>query len=250
VQASVAPTPTVRSRELARVEELLALRRPSVVTISGLPGIGKSTLLGAIAERARDAGWYVVGPVTVTGETTIRELLSAVETLEPSAATQTADESARAAGGATDEPAPGSTAASQFVPPVERIAAALEDPPMPVVLLFDGYRPVPDVDEQLAAIFERVRSRQSSTIAVLADREPGLTALGAPAELPLTLGPFDETELRAYLEEATASVEPPLSAAELDSYVADVRSRPDLVDSLTRLFAFLATGTPSKPEPA
>src|SRR5439155_189797 len=131
-----------------------------------------------------------------------------------------------------------SSTTPQFVPPVERAAILLEEQHRPAALLFDGYRPAPEVDKELSTIIGRVRSRQAPIVIILSDREPETTVLGAGAEVHLSLAAFDETELRAYLEDAASGVEPSVSSEELDVYVEMTRARPDLVDSLTRLFEF------------
>jgi hypothetical protein len=252
VRADPASTPTVRSSQLAQVDEVLARQEPAVVTISGAAGIGKSTFLDAVADRAVARGWHVVGDgrrgtkvLAATGETTIVELASAITgDLEPSTAMQSAGESARVAGGGESRsPSTPSTTAS-FLPPIERAAAALEEQSRPVALLFDGYRPPPEVDRELASLVERARSREVTVVVVACDAEPEKTALGSHADLELVLEPFGADELRTYFEKVTAGVEPPLSEEELKAYVRAARTRPDLVNSLTRLFAFIATGTP------
>jgi hypothetical protein len=81
-------------------------------------------------------------------------------------------------------------------------------------------------------------------VVVACDAKPEKTALGSHADLELVLEPFGADELRTYFEKVTADVEPPLSEEELNAYVRAARTRPDLVNSLTRLFAFIATGAP------
>jgi hypothetical protein len=257
VQADEAPTPIVRLSQLAQVEELLARHEPSVVTISGPTGVGKSTFISAIAERAVATGWRVVRrrdepwrPVlSAKAETTMLELASTIaDDLEPSAATQMAGESARTAGGGEGQSSAGASAAAQFLPPIERATAALEGQSRPVAVLFDGYRPSYEVDHELASLFERLRSRGTPTIIVICDRKPEKTVLGSHADLELVLAPFDVDELRAYFCNMTVGVEPELSAEELTAYLDAASRRPELVDSLTRLFAFIATDPQSSLE--
>jgi hypothetical protein len=260
VSAKDAAMVTVRSRELAQVEELLARREPAVVTVSGPTGIGKSTLLSAVGDLALAADWQSVGArrepgtpgLAATAETTMAEIASAiVDELEPWTAARTAGQSARATtanenGSATTAP----SAETQFLPPVERAVTTLEQQHKPVAILFDGYRPSRDVDQQVVAMFDRARSARALTVIVAADREPEKTALGEAADLHIVLGAFAEDDVRAYLDELTAGVEPPLTSAERDVYVDAARQRPDLLDSLARLFGLIAPDSRRAPEEA
>jgi hypothetical protein len=239
VPTDAASTFTVRARELAQVEALLARGVPSVVTISGPAAIGKSTLLGAIAERAAVLGCRVVAagdpaesaPLTATPETTMAEIAAAIVAglgPQPEAATT----------GPLEAGFERATA-DEFLGPARRAAAVLEQLHQPVALLFDGYRPSPEVDHELASMFERLRTANVSVAIVVADKEPERSELGGKADLRLALGAFRDDELHAYLDEITAGVEPPLSARERDVYVGTMRARPELVASLTRLFTFM-----------
>jgi hypothetical protein len=230
--------PLTRRRELEQLERLLELRAPALALICGEDGMGKTRLLAALEERARERRWATVrthdGRSLRIGEsTTEREFLFEVEEF-----VQTPLDRGAAAGHGALATAPAE--------PLHPLVARLQRE-APIVLLIDGFRP----SEALAAgwtaaMLPALRRSETPIVVVVADRADSLEPLRPHADTTVELGALDPGELAGLLRAGGEELVPPLSDDELAVYIDEAGAQPHLLAPLLRVLELVRR--PATPE--
>ena len=203
---------------------------PSVVLISGAAGSGVTTLVAAVAEKARLEGIFggslPNGIAEYDGPAYLRSRLDPEGHLPFQGGANVIEY------------------ASRFV---DRLRRAPEGKQVPTERLYvvDGYRPSPEIDDWFSAMAGALAAGERRGSALLVTgAEDRLTALSQAASQTLGLGPLDTDEVRATLVEAGASLVPTLLPDELDSYVSTASKQPAVLEDLLTLFEFVGLASP------
>jgi hypothetical protein len=219
-----------RGRELNSILSVLNDRRPAVVTLTGGPGMGKTSLIDAVRIRAASRGWQVAGGgehtrLAVDPGTRAEPFRQAVlgSFREP-------DDTRVVRARRADAVAIRGHAA-RFDPFVDELARL-----SPVLLLIDDYRPSPTFAEWFEGSFLRaVRGSRMPVVVLIAPPDPERQLVELATD-PIELDPLDPDVVRAELKRLNAALEPPLGETELEVYVREVNT-PQLLDSLTHVLA-------------
>lgn len=214
------PVPVFRQRELARLDARLQDRRPAFVAICGEAGMGKTTLLRALRERALVRGWRVA-PAAPDDEFGVR----------PTTTEETFCEEVRAMlGGAGDESPDGGI--DSLIEQLCNVA--------PVLVLVDGYRTQPAFAGWFVRTFmERVRGTGESIVVAIAEQPGDVNGLSKAVDQKLSLRPLNRQPIRRYLGSIAQTINPPLEDGEINTYVEETRYHPDVLDSLVRVLRLM-----------
>jgi hypothetical protein len=218
------PTLVARDRELAALDGLLESGEPKLALLQGEDGAGKSSMLRAVEDLARQRGWAAVRSrddrsLRIGASTTERDLLFEVERLieTPVAHTATvASATLRRRKSAAPHPL------------VVRLAEEA-----PVAVLIDGYRPSAELARWWTTeVIPGLREEGCPVLVAVADRDEPLAPLVPLADLVIELGPLDRTALAHFLRAVGDGLAPPLSEEELDAYVDATSAAPGQLSPL------------------
>lgn len=257
-----------REHDLAVLERALD-ERAHVLVVAGGAGMGKTTLLRALALRAAERGWAAPW-LEVTARTTEQELTGRLEGMlvetppdpegrvelpgGPGAPPQHCVKSflARAASAglawAGGESLPVAIASAMLRGDGSQGLADLLRRNAPLLICVDPYRP----SESLEGWFEgtvlgqvrRIEEPVAVVLAVEGDAGERLRRLGTV----VNLGPLPSDAVRHRLQPLAAAARPPASPAELAAWVHAARRRPETLEELERLLGLLvydpASGEP------
>jgi hypothetical protein len=231
--ATPLPSRDLRAPELDQIVGLLAARRPAVITVCGPPGMGKTSLLRAVRDRAVTRGWVVAGGaegsrVAVDATMQRHNFMTAV--------LRAAGQSREATGGpSTAPPARRDVRGGRMDPFVEELCRRA-----PLVVLIDDYRPNPLFEAWFEGTFlPDVRASRSPLVVCVAQRALG-RRLEPLATHVVQLGPLDPKLVRRRLL-MLDGLEPPLSDDELDVYCREAET-PLLLESLMRVLSLASRG--------
>jgi hypothetical protein len=246
-----------REREMETLSAVLTARQPALVVIGGGVGMGKSALLGALRERARDDGWFLIpdgdealdiheGISVASMEEALEALLSRLNRgTDANPFTAPAPAPAPGDGASPSPPAVVTSlhAGTQLTSAGGRFAGAgrLLDTLRqlaPAMIAVDVRMPDPTLRSWLTAnLWPTVRDAgiPMAIVAVVVDEEDEQALARAATEV-LHLGPLDGNAVRSHLETLTSG----LPANELDAYVEAVRHDPGLLSSFSRLLPLVA----------
>jgi hypothetical protein len=257
-----------RERDLNTLSAVLAARQPALVVIGGAVGMGKSALLRAMREQARDDGWRLFPDADEALEVhegmSVASLQEALEGLLADADRGT-DRKPFTASAAAPTPTPSDGASQSLLAPVTSLLAGA---PLtstgprfrnvgglldalrqlaPAMIAVDVRTPDPAVRSWLTAkLWPAVRHADVIVVivAVVVDKEDE-QALARAATKALHLGPLDASAVRSHLETVTSG----LPAKELDAYAEAISHDPGLLSSFSRLLRLVAAPTTSSPPP-
>jgi hypothetical protein len=260
------PDPLIgREREMERLSAVLKARQPAFVVIGGAVGMGKSALLGAVREQARDDGWFLIPDgdeaLDVHEGTSVASMQEALDALLTSLHRGT-DANPFMAPAPVPVPSDG---ASPSPPAVvtsllagERLTSAGRRFPgagglldalrhlAPVLIAVDVRMPDQALRSWLTErLWPTIRDAgiPMAVITVVVDQDDEQALARAATEV-LHLGPLDGNAVRSHLETVTSG----LPANELDAYVEAVRHDPGLLSSFSRLLPLVAAPV-SSPSP-
>ena len=243
-----------RERELETLSAVLAARQPAFVVIGGAVRMGKSALLGAMRERARDDGWFVVpgddealeiheGISVASVQGMLGDLLA---DLNRGPDTNPFTASAQADGAAQSPPAVVTsllagarlTSAAETFPGTGGLLNALRRA-APLMIAVDVRMADRNLRSWLTGKFwptVRDAGIAVAIVTIVVD-EDDEQALARAATDVLSLGPLDEKAVRSYLETVTSG----LPTEELDAYAEAIRHDPGLLSSFSRLLPLVET---------
>jgi AAA ATPase domain len=250
-----------REREIDTLSAVLVACKPALVVIGGAVGMGKSALLGAMRERAREDGWFLIPDsdeaLDVHEGISVASMQEALEDLlvglnrgtdaDPFAAPVPSDVASRSSPAVVTSLLAGArlTSAGGRFPGVGGLLDAMRQL-APIMIAFD----VRMADRALrswltAKLWPTVRDAgiTMAIVAVVVDQEDEQALARAATEV-LHLGPLDGKAVRSHLETVTSG----LPAKELDAYVEAIRHDPALLSSFSRLLPLVAAPT-SSPAP-
>ena len=220
-----------RDAELARVLGHLRAGVPRVVGVAAGPSLGKTLFLGGVEAAAREQGWLTArrdpakGSLTIASHTTEEELVERVRSLLGMPGSAPGDRLGRNAA---------------EVPPARRLVEELATRG-PTLLLIDDFRPTEAVREWLTARFvPELKQARTPLVGVVAGLTDAIEPLAPVWDDVVALGPLPERAVRAHFEAVGAACRPPLTAAEIDAYVADSLEKPHVLNALTMLLAELS----------
>jgi hypothetical protein len=221
-----------RDRELAQVGAILKLRRPALVVVSAVTGMGKTSLLRVIEARAIEQGWHTVYSdseveLSVVPSTTEETFRSQVLTL---------------LGASTEDSFVDTITDRSRSRSLHRLAKLLRHR-APVLLVIDGYRPEPGFANWFANHFiEDIKDGGSPVVIIVADQAGSVERLQSFADEIITLGPLDRQAVKEHFELVRQQITPPIMAAELDAYVEAACKDPVRLPILTRVLALAQPG--------
>ncbi len=232
-----------RSQIWSHLMKHLDQPRGSVVLIGGEPGSGRSHLLRKFGEAAAERGIRAVGCADSSGIERTTKLPDVARILV----------SLLAGDGEQPNPArPPRGDGSLLRRLVESVGAAtanereifdLLSAAAPVVVGIDGYLPSATMDLWFAnRLIPRVRAAGSLTVLVITGQPAAFGSIRSAATEALELAPFDQDEVRAYLQEIGAELNPALSEAELAGYCEAVVADPRLLRWLGTVFSAMSDG--------
>jgi hypothetical protein len=252
-----------RERELETLSGVLAAREPALVVIGGAVGIGKSALLHAMRQRARDDSWCVLpdgdAVLEVHDGTDVASTQGALEGLVAGAGRGTHGKPFTALPGPGDRTSPSPLAAVTSLLAGTRLTSAtwrfravsgLLDSLRelaPVMIALDVRGPDRAVMSWLTAkLWHAIRAAGVTTVivAVVVDKEDERVLAKAATQV-LRLGPLDVQAVRSYLETVTNA----LSARELDAFADAIRHDPRLLGSFSRVLPLAAASPTASPPP-
>ena len=223
----ISPDLIGREDELARLGKMLAENEAAVVIVSGRTGVGRHALIDGACRQA--PGWTLMPP---TGLGLY---------VEPRTTPDGFAQRLRTAIGAPPVAVPADTEGSDAERPSlsdpQQVAATLADL-APLVLVLERYRPQRGMDRWVAdALMPALREADAAVILAILDPPEDVTRVTASAAERIELGALEPDAVRPEILEATRSVRPPLTDAELETYVQGIAERPGVFDSLLRLLA-------------
>jgi len=242
------PVPVGRAREYEALASAIQPDAPRLLVLAGQPGSGRSYMIEHLRAVAVDLGFRCIGvdeELVVDRTTTSTDVLRVLRTL----------------GGAADAPASEPAVEERWwdrvVGLVDKIIdagqverAVLEEmiASAPLLLAAEGYSPSPGFDTWLCSrLVPALREAAAPVVLVVAGIGSNVERLRAIADVSVSLGPLDATEVRDFLAEKGAGLEPPLSDDELTAYATAATTQPAYVDSFSALFDVLGEGDRGTP---
>jgi len=222
-----------REQELKELEALLECA-PAVVTVAAQPGMGKSAVVKAFSELCRAKGWTVMGPSPgeaplVGSRTTKEQFLARIGQLLNSIDTAgRVSTSSSSLASASAMPRNERRLLAQVVA-LARLA--------PAVLIIEDF----DADLRFAGWFDRgfltdVTGCKRHVIVLLTGQPADLAHL-EHVDAAVTLGPLDESAVRARFEQIGSRLRPRPEPKELAEYVRKASKSPSLMTSLAVVLA-------------
>lgn len=222
-----------REPELARFDKILEDRQALLVVVTGGPGVGKTSLLHAIRDRAETIGWNTVPPsatndfLRVTPETTEADFSNQVQALIVVPSDQSFIE--KSPGQSLGETSPEQ---QPLNPVAEQLRARA-----PLLLFIDGYRPGPEFADWFQTRFMQDVKRSGTPVIVVAAELPEWATkyLSPQADQIFSLGELEEQAIRQHFTIIGRQISPPMTEEELKAYVGAARNDPELLGRLTRV---------------
>jgi hypothetical protein len=232
--------PIGRRREFDLIMTRLGLSQPSIVTIAGPVGSGRTSMLEHVTHAAVDLGYGIIGdsiePIVVDATSNETSVLSRLQ--------------GRAA---EEEPVDEPSSDGWLVRTVKRVVTRYDERRQilelltqmaPLAVMVDGYRPTTAFGLWITGTLVPGLRESGSRIAfVVADTAERVSAVAAIADLRIELGPLDATEVRDHLGAAAAGLDPPMDPVELEQLVAATTGQPGLVVPLADVLSATAAAT-------
>jgi molybdopterin-guanine dinucleotide biosynthesis protein len=222
-----------RQREYDTILARLRGAGPSVVTIAGPIGSGRTTLLAHVADAAEMLGYRVIGgkaePVVVDRTSSEGNVL---RRLEGEADDIGADDSG--------DDLTILTKARQFLKRFDDRGKITEllGKTAPLAILVDGYNPSEGFGDWIAEVLlPTLRTEGQRVAVVVADTAERLKALTVIADVAIVLGPLDADDVREQLVASATGLTPPLDADELERLVEVARIRPVVAGAIGDVLA-------------
>lgn len=218
----------LRGRELARLGEILARRKPALVVVSGEDGLGKSSLLRAFQFAASETEWRVVprdalSSLVVEPDVTVESFCADVAGMLGLAPEDGVGTARPQFDGATFRSRP------RLHPLVEQLMQR------PTLLLLDGYEPVENFSAWFTGGFlDELRRSGVPVVVVVADRPANVAGLIPLADEHFALAPPDKASIRETLERLAGQLDPPMERPELNVYLTEMTEQPGLLRYLMR----------------
>jgi AAA ATPase domain len=216
-----------RDEELDRLFAHFRTGGPALLLVRGEDGMGKSGMLAALEQRAREAGWATVHrsgdhTLRIGPRTTEHELLYEVDRLMLAPLERTSV-------------APRETSASAAEEPLHPLIRRLTQD-APIAVLIDGYRPSEAVARRwIEALLPSLRRADSTVVIVVADTPGHLEPLEPHSDATVDLGPLDVEQLSEFLRRFGEALAPPMTEREVAEYATQVSPQPDLLSPLLRV---------------
>jgi hypothetical protein len=205
----------------------MADRRSGLLLIQGEPGSGRTHLLGSFGVHAKDQGYRVAGcseqlPIESTTQISdITRALTALLEVETRVADVGHDASSLLHEGLHEDE-----------DEENHLYAVLEQAGS-LLIGVDGYSPSSDLEKWIrGSLLGWIKEAKSSVVLVLVDRPERLEGIREKADLVLALGALDRDELREHFTSVSASLEPPLSSDEVESYTEAASADPNIFRAL------------------
>jgi molybdopterin-guanine dinucleotide biosynthesis protein len=238
--------PVGRRQVFEAIVSRLDSPKPGVIVVAGAAGSGRTNLLAHLVRSAEERGYQVLSgtaadPVAISPTTTLADVRQRL--------------AAMSGAGAADAPADRETSLTPqrrgvtgalrrgFDRVVSQVSETLEISQLlsqlaPLVVAIDGFEPSPSFSLWFTAmLIPQLRMLNGQVAFVITGGPEALQLLTNLADLAVTLGPLDADEVRACLLDAAAAFSPPLTTAEIDSYVAAAAAEPAVFSALSTVFA-------------
>jgi hypothetical protein len=225
----MAGAPVGRLREWQALVDRLGERKSGLIVIEGEPGSGRSHLLGHLGAYAAENGYRVAGcdgQLVIERTTQISDVYRALGAVlevptrmpgEPQGILSSIVETLKAA--YTDERG------------VRDVIEQVGD----VLIGIDGFAPSDRIDEWFRQrLLPWIGESHSTVVIAVVDRPERLGGIRPHADLVVTLETLDLDELREYFGQLAATVDPPLSADEIDCYT-EASADPSVFSALDTL---------------
>jgi len=213
--------PVGREAAWRRLISQLESRKSGLVLIAGQPGTGRSYLLRAVGDAARDLGFTVIGsnePMAIDPTMKVRDVRRIL-------AAMLGDGDV---GGGS-----GKQAVFDFL-----------DQAAPAVLLIDGLMPSTKLSTWFTKhLIPHVLASCGPVIVFVADQLKPMAALCDLAADVIEIGPLDRDAVARHLREAGADLRPPLSDEEVAAYCDAVTQDVGLLTPLDMVLSVLAEDT-------
>jgi hypothetical protein len=221
---------------LARLEA----KAPALVLVAGPPGSGRTHLINAAGQAARELGYTVIAngdPVAVEPTTKPSDFRRIVAAL-----LGVADDADRAGKG---EPAGflRQVAGSLVKPAADaRAVAQLLQARAPAVLLIDGYAPSAATSGWFAdVLMPRLLTSTAPVIVMVTDSLEAMSKLRPRATEVIELGPLDREAVAAHLRATGAGLSPPLADGEVAAYCDAIDADIGVLEPLEVVLGVLGT---------
>jgi hypothetical protein len=237
--------PVGRGQIFEAIMSQLASPKPGIIVVRGEAGSGRTHLLQHVAPAAEELGYRVLigtdaDPVTIVPSTTmadVRRRLRAMKEMGTAVATTVNGRDGKAepreAKGALRRGLDWATSKLD----VDREISALLRQLAPLLVAIDGFRPGGAFRFWFTNIFiPRVRAADQQVALVIAGGPEDLGSLADVTDLPVSLGPLDDAEVRAHLSRAAEGFAPPLTPEELEKYVTVATDQPAVFSALSTVF--------------
>lgn len=238
-----------RDIEIDSFKQVLKAKASALVIVTSEPRMGKSTLLQAFGQIAKEAGWCVIGAVidvdnpsealVIDWDTTEQSFHEAILTQSPreSTITDTLGQSAAAV------PSIGmSIGVAKDASSADLRATNPPDPPK--VILVDRYHPNPEFEMWFARTYiATLKQNQSPIIVVVAAYPADGENLTKLANRTINLGSIPEGAIRQQLRQLNENIILKMKSDEMNAYIAELSKNPDMIGPLTRLLQLELSGS-------
>jgi AAA ATPase domain len=230
-----------RDEELDRLLAHFRTGGPALLLVRGEDGMGKTGMLAALEQRARESGWATVHrsadhTLRIGPRTTEHDLLYEVDRLMLAPLERTS---------IVPQETSAPTAREPLHPLIRRLTQDA-----PIAVLIDGYRPSEAVARRwIEALLPSLRRVDSTVVIVVADTPGHLEPLEPHSDATVDLGPLDVEQLREFLRRFGEELAPPMAEREVAEYATQISPQPDLLRPLLRVLELARRSTrPEVPE--
>jgi len=202
-------------------------RKSGLLLIQGEPGSGRTHLLRSFGDHAKDQGYRVAGcfeQLPIESTTQISDITRALGALL-GVETRTAGE----AHGFWSAVVEGFKEAYNEENDLYEVLEQAGD----LLIGIDGYSPSSKLEQWIRSqLLNWIKAAEASVVLVIVDRPERLEGMRERADLVFELGALDRDELREHFSTVSASLEPPLSNDEVESYTEAAAEDPNIFRAL------------------
>lgn len=233
----VLSAPVGREGEWERLLARLNAREPALVLIAGPPGIGRTTLLTAVASAGRELGYSVIGgqdAVPMDQTTRPSDLQRIVASVLGVTATAPAKSEPTSRGF-------GRRLADLFgLASSENAILSMLKARAPAILAIDGYAPSRVMSRWFTdKLIPGVLRSGAPILVLIADQIESMAPLRGAATDVIKLQPVSREAVEAHLRAAGHGLQPPLSDGELAAYCDAVENDLSLLTPLHEVLSVL-----------